>query len=401
MAFVREQFPAFAEPGLKDQAFFENAGGSYACQQVIDRLQSYYVKTKVQPYYPYPASSEAGEQMDTAYRRLAEYLGVTPDEVHIGPSTSQNTFVLARAFQNYLIDGEIVVTNQDHEANSGAWRRLAAEGVKVREWQVNHQTGRLSLTDLKPLLSGRTRLICFPHASNIIGEVNPVAEICVLAHAVGALTVVDGVSYAPHGLPNVNDLGADIYLFSAYKTYGPHQGVMVVRAAAMSALSNQSHYFNDSYGHKRLIPAGPDHAQVAALQGVTDYFDALALHHFPDELEDKSRTVHGLFRNAERELLAPLLEFLRAHPGIRIVGPDSAENRVPTVALLAEGHDPERLVRGLNERGMMCGSGHFYAARLLTALGISLDTGVLRLSLVHYTSVEDIERLMTALGELL
>ena len=142
LEFVRQQFPAFAESSLARHAFFENAGGSYACAPVVSRLTEYYRRLKVQPYYAFPASTEAGEWMDAARVRLAEYLGVTAQEVHFGPSTSQNTYVLAQALRAVLKPGdEIIVTNQDHEANSGCWRRLAAQGVIVREWRVDPQTG--------------------------------------------------------------------------------------------------------------------------------------------------------------------------------------------------------------------------------------------------------------------
>ncbi|MEZ5613322.1 MAG: aminotransferase class V-fold PLP-dependent enzyme [Rhodocyclaceae bacterium] len=230
LEFVRSCFPAFSEPTLASTAFFENAGGSYACEAVIRRLDTYYRRLKVQPYGAYPASREAGEWMDESYRRLAPYLGVPEDWLHFGPSTSQNTYVLAQAFRRLLSPGdEIVVTNQDHEANSGVWRRLAADGVVVREWQVDRRSGHLDPADLARLLGPRTRLVCFPHCSNIVAEINPVAEIVAMVHAHGARCVVDAVSYAGHGLPDVGALGADAYLFSLYKTFGPHQGLMVIR----------------------------------------------------------------------------------------------------------------------------------------------------------------------------
>ena len=130
--FVRQQFPAFSQETLKNQAFFENAGGSYACKQVIDRLYRFYTERKVQPYSNYDASRLGGEEMDEAQVRLSAILGVEPDEVSFGPSTTQNTYVLANAFGNWLNDGDaIIVTNQDHEANTGPWRRLADRGIKV------------------------------------------------------------------------------------------------------------------------------------------------------------------------------------------------------------------------------------------------------------------------------
>ena len=403
VAFVRQQFPAFSEPSLEGQAFFENAGGSYACKQVIDRLYDFYTRLKVQPHHRYPVSQVAGREMDSSYPHFAAYLGVEPDEVYFGPSTTQNTYVLAQAFRDYLEAGdEIIVTNQDHEANSGAWRKLADYGVTVREWQVDAE-GRLQLEDLRALLSEKTKIVAFPHCSNIVGEINPVGEIAELAHEVGAVAVVDGVSYAGHGFPDVAELGADIYLFSTYKTYGPHQGVMVVREATAQKLSNQGHYFNEGNTTKRLTPAGPDHAQIAAARGVTDYFDAVYGHHYGDvqaEVAVKAKAVHDLFRNAELARLGGLLEYLSAHPKVRIIGPKTLENRAPTVSLTVEGRSSAELVEALAERGVMCAYGHFYAARLLDALEIGGD-GVLRLSFVHYTSEDEMAQLISALDETL
>jgi len=219
--FIRAQFPAFTEAPLQGQAFFENAGGSYTSGQVIDRLTRYYMQRKVQPYYPFEASRLAGEEMDEARARLSAVLNIKADELSFGPSTTQNTYVLAQAFGQMLDEGDaIIVTNQDHEANTGPWRRLADRGIEVREWQVN-EVGHLDPTDLAGLLDDKVKLVCFPHVSNLVGEINPVAEICEMIRVAGAYSCVDGVSAAPHGLPDVGGLGADIYLFSAYKTFGP------------------------------------------------------------------------------------------------------------------------------------------------------------------------------------
>ncbi|HSW12585.1 MAG TPA: aminotransferase class V-fold PLP-dependent enzyme [Solimonas sp.] len=400
--FVRAQFPAFAEPTLQGQAFFENAGGSYACRQVIERLHEYYRRLKVQPYYRYPAATEAGEWMDAAHARLAEYLGVEADEVHFGPSTSQNSYVLAQAFRRLLRPGDaIVVTNQDHEANSGVWRRLAAEGVEVREWRVDPQTGALDPAALDALLDGRTRLLAFPHCSNILGQVNPLAAIVAKARAAGALTLVDGVSWAPHGLPDVAALGADIYLFSLYKTWGPHQGLMVVRRPVLEQLGNEGHYFNAGLTHKRLTPAGPDHAQVAASRGVAEYFDALDAHHHPGASADgRAQRVRSLLHDAEQPLLARLLAYLETRPDLRLLGPADATQRAATISLLPLRTPAQELVPALARHGVMAGAGHFYAVRLLEALGIDPQQGVLRLSFVHYNTPSEIERLISALEQL-
>jgi len=402
--FIRSQFPAFAEPSLQGWAFFENAGGSYTCRQVIDRLQRFYTQSKVQPYGPYPAAQQGGAQMDESYQRLSAYLNVQPEEVNFGPSTTQNTYVLAQAIvANSQAGDEIIVTNQDHEANSGAWRRLADRGMKVREWSVNAQTGMLDIADLEQLLNARTRVVAFPHCSNLVAHVNPVAQICAKARAVGALSVVDGVSFAGHGLPDVQALGADIYLFSMYKTFGPHQGLMVIRESVNDKLANQGHFFNANLPHKTLVPAGPDHAQVAAAAGVAEYLDAVHAHHFPSKESDaaqRGRDLHGLFQQHEQSLLQPLLDFLSSRNDTRVLGPTDATIRAATVAVEVQG-DPEKIAALLAKHKIMCWSGHFYAYRLVEAMGLNPETGALRLSFVHYTTHNEIDQLIAALEQTL
>jgi selenocysteine lyase/cysteine desulfurase len=407
--YVRRQFPAFAEPSLTQQAFFENAGGSYACGPVVARLGEYYRRLKVQPYYAFPASTEAGEWMDAARARLAGYLGVSSEEVHFGPSTSQNTYVLAQAVRTLLQAGdEIIVTNQDHEANSGSWRRLAAHGVIVREWRVDPESGMLDESRLEELLSERTRLVAFPHASNVVAHINPVARIAARARAAGAITVVDGVAWAPHGLPDVPALGADVYLFSLYKTYGPHQGLMVVRADLLNRLGNEGHYFNAAETSKRLVPAGPDHAQVAAARGIAEYFDGLDAHHARDAgagahtgQAARAERVRQLLRGAEVPLLATLLDCLTRRRDIRILGPTVPGQRAATVAFVPESLEPGEVVRALAQRGFMAGHGNFYAVRLLEGMGVNAERGAVRLSLLHYNSPAEVAGLGEALEQLL
>ncbi len=401
--FVRGQFPAFAEPSLAGQAFFENAGGSYTCKPVIDRLTRFYTQRKVQPYAPYEASALGGAEMDEARLRLAAILGVQTDELSFGPSTTQNTYVLAQAFRQFLSPGEaIVVTNQDHEANTGPWRRLADEGIEVREWKIDPATGYLDPSDLEDLLDENVRLVCFPHCSNVVGEINPVPEITALCHAAGAFVCVDGVSYAPHGLPNVDDLGADIYLFSAYKTYGPHQGIMVIRRALGQLLPNQAHYFNGDVLYKRFTPAGPDHAQVAACAGMADYVDALCDHHSgPAEgAAERAAFVHDLMRAHEVTLLQPLLDALKDRNDLRLLGPSEAGRRAPTVAVALNRSGAE-VAKDLSAHGIMAGGGDFYAVRALDAMGVDPGQGVLRLSFTHYTTENEVTQLIGALDRVL
>ena len=403
--WVRSQFPAFSAAPLQGQAFFENAGGSYTCRQVVDRLTRYYNERKVQPYAPYEASRLAGEEMDEARRRIAAMLGVKTHELSFGPSTSQNTYVLANAVRRWLKPGEaIVVTNQDHEANSGVWRRLAEEGVEVREWQIDTETGSLDPERLGELLAdGAVRLVCFPHCSNVVAEINDVQAITARAHAAGAFVVVDGVSYAPHGFPNVGDLGCDVYLFSAYKTYGPHQGIMVIREGFGAELPNQGHYFNGGTLYKRFTPAGPDHAQIAASAGMADYFEALSAHHGgPAKGAAAGGFAHDLMRAHEVKLLQPLLDYLAAKNSVRLLGPREASRRAPTVAVALDGsREAEATAAALAPYGIMAGGGDFYAVRPLSALGVDLEKGVLRMSFVHYTSEDEIGKLINAIDSVL
>jgi cysteine desulfurase family protein (TIGR01976 family) len=402
--FVRAQFPAFSEPSLEGFSHFENAGGSYACGQVTERLQRFYRATKVQPYYAFAPSAEAGRQMDSARQRLAAWLNVGASELQFGPSTSQNTYVLAQALRQSLKPGdEIIVTNQDHEANIGVWSRLEDDGIVVHEWKIDPDTAELHPVDLEALLGGRTRMVAFTHCSNVIGTVHPVREITDMIHETGALAVVDGVSFCPHGLPDIPSLGADVYLFSLYKVYGPHLGAMYIRDRLNAELPYQGHFFNANKPTYRFTPAGPDHAQIAAVNGVVDYLEAVHDHHGMAQASsaDKAALVRELFRVQEIRLLQPLLDFLSHHPAVRMFGQVQAETRAPTVAFMAEGRSSAELASDLAGRGLGVGVGNFYAYRLLETLGIDPTDGVLRASFVHYTHPDEIERLIETLDMLL
>lgn len=402
--FVRSQFPAFSSPLLSSHAFFENAGGSYPCVQVVDRLTRFYRDRKVQPYGPYPGAEAGGAEMDEARTRLAAMMGVAREEVSFGPSTSANTYVLAQGVRKWLAKagGAVVVTNQDHEANSGVWRRLAEEGIEVREWRLDPDTGSLNLETLEQLLAdGKVKLVCFPHCSNVIAEINDVAAVCAMARAAGARTVVDGVSYAPHGFPDVAALGCDVYLFSAYKTYGPHQGIMVLREAFGRELPGQAHFFNHGVLYKRHTPAGPDHAQIAACAGMADYVDALAARHgIGGDAAARNRGVHDLMRAQEVAVIQPLLDYLAGRNDVRLLGPREASRRAPTVALELD-RVAEPVSEELGRNGIACWAGDFYAVRPLEALGIDREKGVLRMSATHYTSAAEVSLLIAALDRVL
>ena len=372
--FVRAQFPAFSSPELKNKCFFENAGGSFPAQKVISRLTRFYTSRKVQPYAPYEASALAGKEMDEARERLASLLNINSDTLHFGPSTTQNTYVLSQAVRQSLRERNvIVVTNQDHEANTGSWRKLANEGFEIREWRVDKNTGSLNIGDLKKLLDRKVFLVAFPHCSNIVGEINNAKEICEIIRFHGAFSCVDGVSYAPHGFPDLKSLGADIYLFSSYKTYGPHVGIMYLSKQLNELLTYQGHYFNTTYPTKRFTPAGPDHAQIASCAGIVDYIELLDKHHFGSKVSvsQSCQRVKRMQRAYESKLLEPFLKYLSNKDDIRILGPNSVKCRVPTVSLDL-GLKSRLVAEELANDGIMTDSGDFYAVRLLEALGVKI-----------------------------
>ncbi len=402
--FVRSQFPAFKEPSLEGFAHFENAGGSYACRQTIDWLDRYYKQTKVQPYYAFAPSAKAGEQMDAAKERMAAWLNVGTDELHFGPSTSLNTFVVAQALRQFLKPGdEVIVSNQDHEANVGVWSRLSDDGFRVHEWKVDPKSAELDRKDLEKLLGPRTKVVAFTHCSNVVASINPVREVTELIHKAGAWAFVDGVAFCPHGMPDVKELGADAYFFSLYKVYGPHLGVMYLRREINSTLPNQGHFFNDGKAGARFTPAGPDHAQIAAVNGVMDYMDTVADQHGlkGKPVQDRAAVVRKLFRDHESALLQPLLDHLSTHPKVRLIGKTRAAERAPTVAFTINGHSSSELASKLAAAKLGVGVGNFYAYRLIKSLGIDTDDGAVRASFVHYTSKDEIERLIQGLGRLL
>lgn len=389
--FIRSQYPVFANPETARWAMFENAGGSYVPRQVIDRLHDFFQFTKVQPYGPFASSIKAGEAMDAGYQAMADLLNCNPDELTLGPSTTMNFYVLAQAIRPLLKPGdEIIVTNQDHEANIGCWRRLEEFGAVAKEWRIDPKTGELAIEDLKALVSNRTRLVCFTLCSNIVGTMHDFRAICSIAHAAGALAIGDGVSFAPHRVLDVNTSGLDLYLFSTYKTFGTHVGVMWGKQSVLDTLEPQGHYFNRDLPHYKFNPAGPLHAEIAALAGIRAYIDAVHDHHFNDGESDfhaKAARVFDLFAEYETTQANRILEALQAIHGARIIGQDhaAAGSRAATIAFTLAGMSSSEAVKKLVEKDIAVRNGHFYAVRCLEALGIEDTTeGIIRISLVHY-----------------
>jgi len=401
--FVRGLYP---DP-CWNWAFFENAGGSYVPESVIIRVADYMRETQVQPGANYQASAKAAERIANGQRLMAELIGAAADEVIIGPSTTMNVFVLAKALGGMFTPGdEIIVTNLDHEANIGAWRGLAGDGMGIREWPVNTETGNLEIETLDGLLGDRTRLVCFSHCSNIVGRINDAKAITQRVHDAGALVAIDGVAYAPHRSLDVKALDADFYMLSLYKLFGPHVSLLYAKRGHLEKVPGQNHFFLNDRIPLKLNPGGPNHEFTAALAGIADYFEALAGHHLdqpPNTFKARTDAVFALMTSHENGLAAGFNEFLSSKPNVRQLGSDTgnSEARTPTFSFTVKGRPSAEIPPLLETDKVAIGCGNFYAPRLLAALGVGEenDRAVLRVSMAHYNTKDEVDRLIAALDE--
>tara|TARA_B100001179_G_scaffold129172_1_gene92594 strand:+ start:485 stop:1726 length:1242 start_codon:yes stop_codon:yes gene_type:complete len=404
--FVKAQFPAFKDPLSSKWSFFENAGGSYVPHNVIKHLNNFMTSTKVQPYAEFDTSAIAGNNMDKATELFAEMINARKDEIIIGASTTMNMYVLSNAMKHFIKPGdEVIVTNQDHEANIGAWRRLESYGAVIKEWKINTENAELEIEDLKALLTNKTKIVAVTHCSNIVGSINNLQSIAKLVHEYNAFLVGDGVSYAPHGLPNVKDLDVDFYTFSLYKTYGPHLGLLYGKKEILNQLPNQNHEFLEGDVPYTLNPGGPNHEELSCLVGIYEYFNNLYNHHFPDEnntLRKKIEKINELISNHEEQIANPLLEYLNSRNDIKLIGKKKIENknRAPTIAFTFVNQSSKKISDQLVKNGIATRNDNFYAWRCLKALGIDVDDGVVRTSMVHYNTHEDVEKLISVLKKI-
>ncbi len=401
--FVRSQFPAFNDPICKEWSFFENAGGSYVPKQVIDKLNEFMVSTKVQPYANYPMAKTAGENMDLATKLFSKMINANEKEIIIGGSTSINLYVLSNALKYKIKPGdEIIVTNQDHEANISPWRRLSEVGAKIIEWKINQETAELEIDKLKNLINDRTKIVAVTHCSNIVGSVNDLKTITELAHEKNAIVIGDGVSYAPHGFPDVKELGVDFYTFSLYKTYGPHLALLYGKEEILKNLTNRNHEFLKNNYPYNINPGGPNHEELVSLIGIYDYMMSLYKHHFnsPDlSIREKINKVNELISKYEEEIANPILDFIFNHKDLNLIGRNKIANkdRAPTISFTSKTKNSKEISNILVNNKIATRNDNFYAWRCLKALKIDTDDGLVRLSLTHYNNKKDVENVLNAL----
>ncbi len=404
--FVRSKFPAFEDPLSRDWSFFENAGGSYVPKTVINQLNKFMTSTKVQPYAEYEMSKIAGDEMDRAINLFSKMINAKNNEILIGSSTTMNMYVLSNALKKFIKPGdEVIVTNQDHEANIGAWRRLKESGAIIKEWQMNKNSAELQIEDFKKILSNKTKIVAVTHCSNIVGTFNNLKLISELAHEKGAFVIGDGVSYAPHGFPNVKELGVDFYAFSLYKTYGPHLALLYGKEEILKNLPNQNHEFLDGEYPYTLNPGGPNHEELTSLIGIYEYFNDLYKHHFNDDEESilkKIKKINILISQHEEEVGNIFLNHINSKKNIKLIGQKqiSNKNRAPTFSFTVDDKTSKDISKILVSNKIATRNDNFYAWRCLKYLGIDTNDGVIRISMAHYNSKDDINNLINAINKI-
>ena len=404
--YVRSQFPAFKDPLSKDWSFFENAGGSYVPKNVIDKLTEFMTATKVQPYAEYPMSKIAGENMDKATELFTKMINAKNNEILIGGSTSINLYVLSNALKKFINKGdEIIVTNQDHEANISPWRRLKESGAKIIEWKFNLDTHELEISQLEKLITSKTKILAVTHCSNIVGSINNLKEICKLAHKKNIIVIGDGVSYAPHGFPNVKELDVDFYTFSLYKTYGPHLALLYGKEEILKDLPNQNHEFlNGNYPYT-INPGGPNHEELVSLIGIYEYFENLYYHHYKKNnltMVEKISKINQLISDHEEMVSNPILEYIFKREDLFLIGKNKIKNknRAPTISFTSKKISSKKISEILVKNKIATRNDNFYAWRCLESLGIDLEDGVVRLSMTHYNSMEETKKLIKVLEKI-
>lgn len=402
--FVRSQFPGLAGEWI----LMDNAGGSQILGSAADRIRDYLLRTNVQLGATYAVSEQAGELVRAGRAAAATLFNAArAEDVALGASTTALLRALAESLRSELTPGdEVVVTNVDHEANIGPWVRLAERGVEVRVWSIRPDTFELRLEDLERVMTARTRLVCFTHVSNILGTLNPVEEIIRRVQDRGARVCIDGVAHAPHRAIDVRALNADFYVASFYKIYGPHLAALYVRPDHQERLENLNHYFLGGAFPACLEPGSVNYELTAGLPAIVDYLGALAERSGGGPAETSRKRVELAFEAIaahEAKLEARLLGYLDAKSNVRIIGRTSSDPslRVPTVSFVVDGVDSSAVPLHLDTRRIAVRYGHFYARRLIDDLGLAARNGVVRVSLVHYNTLEEVEALIAGLEEIL
>jgi cysteine desulfurase family protein (TIGR01976 family) len=402
---VRQYFPALAG----EWTFFDNAGGSQTLKKVVDRISEFLLSSDVQLGASYAVSQLAGERLALATQGMATFINANSSkEVVMGPSTTMMLKVLSICLgQTFMPSDEIIVTNCDHEANIGAWVALEKQGIKVKIWQIRPDTLELHLGDLEALMSHRTKLVALTHASNVLGTINPIKEIATFVHDRNAMICVDGVAYAPHRLIDVQDLDVDFYAFSCYKAYGPHHALLYGKEEHLLRLPGLNHYFIQQTDIPYKFQLGNVNFELSyGMLGLCDYLSELAQLHYGDQtapnLRNQMVQAFDLMSIHEEEISDRLLNYLNSKPNVRVIGQSKADRefRVPTISFVVDGMHSSTIPAKIDQHYIGIRYGDFYAKRLIEYLGLASQGGIVRVSMVHYNTLEEVNSLIEAFEQL-
>jgi cysteine desulfurase family protein (TIGR01976 family) len=406
VAWVREQFPSLKlQANGHAAAFLDGPAGTQVPKQVIEAVENYYVNANANTCGAFETSRRNDRMIAATRGAMADFFNCDASEVVFGQNMTTITFALARAIARALKTGdEIVVTTLDHDANVAPWRALEERGMVIRQVDIREEDCTLDLEDLKGRITPRTKVVAVGYASNMVGTINPIAEITKLAHAAGALMFVDGVHYAPHGLIDVKSLDCDFLACSPYKFFGPHMGTLYGKKEHLQRFK--------PYKVRPATDAIPDcwetgtqvQELVAGIGAAVDYIAGVGKH-CDSSVKSRREALGAAYRATvpyERNLLTQLLDGLQTIRGVKVYGitdPKRFGERCSTISLRMGEHHPTGIAKFLGDRGMFTWDGNFYALNLSERLGVEPKGGVLRLGLVHYNTMEEVERLLAGLTE--
>jgi len=416
LSAVRTHFPALGlEQDGQPVVYLDNPGGTQVPQACIDAIAQYLASSNANTGGAFLTSQRTDAMLAEAHAAMAGFLNAAdPREIAFGANMTTLTFAMSRAIGRTLQAGdEIVVTALDHDANVAPWQALAEErGVVVRMAEVDTATCTLDMPDLREKINERTKVVAVGYASNAVGTINDVATIVRWARDAGALSYLDAVHYAPHAPIDVQALGCDFLVCSAYKFFAPHLGILYGRLPLLERLPAYKVRPASDEPPVKWETGTLNHECLAGLVATLDYLATLGRAHTDEDaaaftgMSGRRRELHAALaaiQRYERGLAGRLLAGLRALPGATIYGlvaEDDLPRRVPTVALTIAGHTPRELAEALGRRGIFCWDGNYYALTLMERLGLEPTGGALRIGLAHYNTAAEVDRLLAALREI-
>jgi cysteine desulfurase family protein (TIGR01976 family) len=407
LAWVRSQFPALTQKvNGRPAVFLDGPGGTQVPRQVIDAIADYLARNNANTGGAYQTSRNTDRMIAEARSAMGDFLNCDADEIVFGANMTTLTYAMSRAIGRELGPGdEIVLTLLDHDANFSPWKALEEKGVVIRNVKFNEADCTLDMNDLASKIGKRTRLVAVGYASNAVGTINNVAEVVRLARQAGALSYIDAVHYAPHGPIDVRALDCDFLVCSTYKFFGPHMGVLYGKREHLKRLH--------PYKVRPLTDSIPycwewgtlNHECIAGIKACVDYWEELGRRAKPEVPTRRAAilSAHEAIHRHERQMMEKMIAGLLAIPGLKLYGisdPRSFENRCATFVVRIEGHTPLELATKLGERGFFTWDGNYYALNVTEQLDVERLGGFLRIGLVHYNTVEEVEGLLAALREI-